>query len=125
MYRDGRSEQEKPKGTSDWLRYLLGPPDQALLARQGTMFRNMWSTAAFLHAAGLTVSRQGEIVPLAEVSDPVYTFDSVHVRCSEEGITEWSEDRAASDRFLFHVRDRERYQPAMTAALASLLEKLP
>ena len=93
-----------------WLRTLEGPPDRALLERQGSRYRNMWSTAGFLHAAGL--------------ARPVFTFDPVRVRCGADGVTEWSADPRSRDRFLFHIRDRERYAAAMTAALTELLASL-
>jgi hypothetical protein len=93
-----------------WLRTLEGPPDRPLLERQGSRLRNMWSTAGFFHAAGLSL--------------PVFTFDPVRVRCGADGITEWSPDPRSRDRYLFHVRDRDRYPGAMTAALGELLSTL-
>jgi hypothetical protein len=47
------------------------------------------------------------------------------VTCSDEGVTEWTHDPKARDRYIFHVRDLDRYQAAMTGALKSLLLKLP
>ena len=110
---------------SDWLQYLLGAKDAELLARVHAMQRNMWCTGGFLHAAGLTVGGDGGIVPLATAKDAVFTFDPIQVTCSPQGITQWHRDPGATKRFIFHVRNRERYTAAMTAALKSLLSKLP
>ncbi len=105
----------------NWLRYLDGPNEEALLERQGARFRNMWSTAGFFHAAGLEVAGDGTVGPRGRGASPVYTLDPVRVRCGADGITEWSPDAGSKDRFIFHVRDKERYAAAMTAALGGLL----
>jgi hypothetical protein len=110
---------------TDWLQYLLGAKDAELLARVYAMQRNMWCTGGFLHAAGLTVGGDGSIVPVSTAKDPVFTFDPIQVACSPQGITQWHHDRGATKRFIFHVRDRNRYTAAMTAALKTLLSKLP
>ncbi len=110
---------------SNWLQYLLGPRDAALLERQGAVDRNMWCTAGLLHAAGLTVSAQGQIGAHCEVASPVFAWDTVQVRCEADGITHWSPDPKAVNRQLFHVRDTDRYQAAMTAALRDLVSSLP
>jgi hypothetical protein len=108
-----------------WLRTLEGPADQALLDRQGDLFRNMWCTAGFFHMAGLSVAGSGLVGGRDDAqTHAVYTFDPVRVRCGADGVTRWSPDPRAQDRFLFHVRDRERYPAAMTAALGALLSSL-
>ena len=85
----------------------------------------MWSTAGFLHAAGLAVSADGAVAPFAAVDSPAYSFDPVRVRCGADGVTEWSPDPRSRDRFIFRVRDVGRYPAAMTAALTTLLRALP
>ena len=109
----------------DWLQYLVGAKDLGLLARVNAMQRGMYGVGGFLHATGMTVSGDGRIVPLSQAKDPVFTFDPIDVKCSAQGVTEWRHDPAATKRFIFHVRDQERYPRAMTAALKSLLSKLP
>jgi len=42
-------------------------------------------------------------------------------RRSGPPVTGWSPDAGSRDRFLFHIRDRDRYPAAMTAALKGLL----
>ena len=109
-----------------WLRYLDGARDEKLLAEVGRRHRNMWSTASFLHAAGRTVTRAGRIVPLgAAAEDAVFAFEPVRVTCDGEGVTTWRHERAASRRFMFHVRDTKNYAAAMTQAVRSLLSELP
>ena len=130
MFKQGESERDYHSDASalrpDWLSYLDGPPDRALLERQGDRFRNMWCTAGFLHVAGLAVTGDGEIRERAETASvPVYTFDSVRVRCGADGVTEWSPDPGPKNRFLFHVRDTGRYPAAMTTALGELLGSWP
>ena len=110
----------------NWLHYLKGPRDQALLSKVGGMTRHMWCTAGFFHAAGYTVTTDGKIVRLDEKPDqPVFTFDPIKIRCSDNGVTQWTPDDSSKHRFIFHVRDLDRYQSAMTKAMKSLLMTLP
>ncbi|MBI5397027.1 MAG: hypothetical protein HZA91_17150 [Verrucomicrobia bacterium] len=126
MYKHGRTGKIAEPPGCDWLRYLLGPNDDALLARQGALYRNMWCTGGFLHAAGLTAARDGRIIPLAGSGDEaVFTFEPIRVRCSDSGVTEWTKAASAKDRFIFRVLDPEKYAAAMTAAMKSLLATLP
>jgi len=111
---------------SNWLGYVEGPKDEALLNKVGSMYRNMWCTAGFLHAAEYTVTRGGQIVSGNEKhAEPVFTFDAVKVECNDNGVTRWVGDDGSKDRFIFHVRDTDNYQSAMTAAMKSLLTALP
>jgi hypothetical protein len=109
-----------------WLRYLEARPDEKLLARFGGMNRNMWCTAGFFHAAGSAVTRDGKVVATTQAKDgAVYAFEPVRVTCDEKGVTTWRADPAARKRFMFRVRDPERYAAAMTKAMRSLLATLP
>jgi hypothetical protein len=129
MYLHGQSEADRRKKTAapcaDWLQYLLGTPDAELLGHQGGLDRNMWSTGGFLHAAGLAVSADGKVLPRDEVPEPVFTFDPIDVRCRPDGIATWSPAAGTANRYVFHVRDLERYRSAMTAALRSVVASLP
>ncbi len=110
----------------DWLNYLTGDKDQALLDKFGAKYRNMWCAGGFLHAAGYTVTIDGQIVPLDQANnEPVFEFESIQVSCTENGVTAWSHGKAAQNRYIFHVRDTERYQSAMTKAMKTLLMALP
>ena len=110
----------------NWLGYIKGTKDEALLSKVGSMYRHMWCTAGFLHAAGYTVTRDGQIVPLNEKHEqPVFTFDAIKVKCDDNGLTRWVGDDSSKDRFIFHVQDTESYQSAMTGSMKSLLTALP
>lgn len=110
----------------NWLNYLKGPNDQTLLSKVGGMIRHMWCTAGFFHATNYTVSRDGIIFPPNELFDqPVFTFDPISVQCADNGVTRWTNENNSKLRFIFHVRDVDRYQSAMTTAMKSLLVTLP
>lgn len=110
----------------NWLHYLKGTKDEELLTRFGSQDRHMWCTGGFLHEAGYTVSRYGDIIPIGEASNlPVFTFDPIKIRCDDSGITEWAYDKHSKNRFIFHVLDTDAYQSAITKALKSLLKRLP
>jgi len=111
---------------NNWLGYLKGARDEALLSKFGSMDRHMWCTAGFLHAAGHTVTRDGQIVPLNEkYAQPVFILDAIKVKCDDNGLTHWLGDDSSKDRFIFHVQDTDNYQSAMTGAMKSLLTALP
>ena len=127
MYRHGAlaSGLAEPRGSQwSWLRGLEGPRDEATFVKQRPLWRNMWCTGGFLHAAGLTVSRAGQIIPLRECRDPAFTFDPIRVHCAANGVTEWMPQAGETKRYIYHVRDVMSYQAAMTAALKSLLIRL-
>ena len=110
----------------NWLGYLEGTPDTALLAEHGTRDRHMWCTAGLLHAAGYTVTREGKTLRRTEAQDSaVFDFDPIEVTCAESGIAKWSPGSRSGSRFILHVRDRETYQAAMTKAMKALLMQLP
>lgn len=126
MYRGRHRQEGQHAAQANWLQYLLGPKDDAELARQATINRNMWCTGGFLHATGRTVTRDGEIVSLQDAGGSgVFDFDPITVACDDRGVTRWRPSEKVTNRFIFHVRDVENYQSAMTAALRSLLTKLP
>ncbi len=50
---------------------------------------------------------------------------TVRVACSDNGVTKWQRDDTSKKRFIFHVRDTDNYQSAMTRAMKTLLMTLP
>jgi hypothetical protein len=111
---------------SNWLGYLKGKKYESLLIKAGSMYRNMWCTAGFLHAGGHTVTRDGQIVSRNKKhAEPVFTFDAVKVKCDDNVVTHWTHNDSSKDRFIFHVLDTDNYQSAMTGAMKSLLTALP
>jgi len=110
----------------EWLTCLTGGRDEQLLETFGTQDRHMWCTGGFLHTVGKTVATDGAIVEHDRAGDSaVFSFDPIRVSCSNEGVTKWAHDVAATNRYIFHVRDLRRYREAMTKAMRSLLRKLP
>lgn len=116
-----------------WLRTLERPVDPELLARHGRTVRSMWSTASQLHAVGLTVARDGRIVPVKEAGDSaVFDFVPVEVQCTPDGITHWRElppDRpkptvGKPSRYILRILDTQAYPTAMSRAVGSLLQGL-
>ena len=110
----------------NWLGYLDAPKNEKLLNDQCAKYRNMWCTGGFLHAVGKTVLADGSIVRIEEAEGKaVFEFEPIKVVCDDSGITRWSHDAGSKNRFIFHVRDTENYQLAMTRAMKSLLTRLP
>ena len=110
----------------NWLGYLEGTPDTALLAEHSDKDRHMWCTAGLLHAAGYTVTREGKTLRRTEAQNSaVFDFDPIEVTCAESGVTKWYPGSRSSSRFILHVRDRETYQAAVTKAMKALLTQLP
>lgn len=113
------------KQDSNWLRMLKQPVDTSLLAYYGATYRNMWCTGGFLHAAGLTVLKDGSIVPLSKHPlDEAYRFVPVHVTCDEHGYNHWHISEENTNRYIFQVNDEAGYQSAMTQALHTMLSWL-
>ncbi len=108
--------------TSNWLETLGRVVDDALLQKFSGMPRNMWCTGGFLHAVGLGVSKDGEIVSRDD-EDAVYQFTPVRVSCTQDGHTTWHMDETAN-RYIFTVTDTQLYPAAMTKALRTLLMNL-
>jgi hypothetical protein len=129
MYLAGGSEAERREKSAapsaGWLQYLLGPVDAELIEHQCGLDRNMWSTGGFLHAAGLAVTAEGRVLPRRETASPLFTFDPIDVRCRPDGIAEWTPAVGDTNRYIFHVRDVDRYRSAMTAALRATVGLLP
>lgn len=110
------------RNPGDWLSSLERPVDEAALAKYGAMMRNMWCTAGFLHAAGMTVWKDGTIAPLGkEPAREVFRFIPVDVTCSAEGRTEWKPSTQSNQRFIFQVEDESAYPEAMARALAEMM----
>ena len=115
----------KESGTN-WLSYLLDPSSTNAAQKYLNDERGMSSTAGFLHAAGKTVTSDGNIVSLQTAPDnAAYEFMPIEVTCDETGITEWQKTGKPTDRFIFCVKNRDNYAKAMVKALRSMLLELP
>jgi inosine-uridine nucleoside N-ribohydrolase len=108
-----------------WLYYLEQPKSKGI-AEFYSRPRNMWCTGGFLHTAGKTVTREGKITDLQQEGiDPVFTFEPVQIECNAEGYTKWDLTSKETNRYIFKVQDKNRYQQAMTTAMKTLLMTLP
>lgn len=112
------------KPASDWLRYLLADENQTLLSTIAEHYRNMWCTGGFIHAAGYSVTPEGELVSRQSNRPKVFEFLPIEIRKCQQGMVEW-QPRENKQRFIFHVTDRDRYPTAMTKALLAVLSRLP
>ncbi len=95
-----------------WLTYLRRPLDE----RNWNFFldhlRNMWSTVSLLHAAGQTVTPDGDIVSLEANQKAVFRFVPITVACSDDGQTEWAVTCTGSmpPRYVFEITDEKRFR---------------
>jgi hypothetical protein len=107
---------------ANWLPYLLDSRNIGTAQQYYDEVRGMYSTASFLHAAGKAVTFEGEIVSLEAAGEgAVYEFIPIDVHCDDNGITEWQKAKGSSDRYIFHVRNMDKYAKAMAKALRSML----
>ncbi|MCC7335641.1 MAG: hypothetical protein IT422_11120 [Pirellulaceae bacterium] len=106
----------------NWLRFLQGEVDGDQLEKIGRQTRYMWSTAALLHLAGMAVCDDGELTPHREAGQrAVCGFEPIAVRTNDSGVAHWQIDESSEDRFIFEVKNVDRYQSAMTKALQATL----
>ena len=102
--------------------YLQSTPDQVLWG----YVPNVHATPVMQMQSGQTVTIDGDIVDIDKARESaVYTFDPIKVRCDENNVIRWQHDKTSKDRFIFHVKDVNKYPSAMTKAMKSLLMKLP
>jgi len=110
----------------NWLSSLEGKPDAALLADVAGQDRHMWCTAGFFHAAGYTIAADGKTSRRDKATGgSVFSFDPIKITSNAAGQTQWTSDPSSTKRFIFHVRDTDNYQSAVTNAMKSLLMTLP
>ena len=112
------------KEDSDWLEHLIRPVQPDVYANFARQYRNMWCTAALLHAAGRTVDRTGKIGDRSAAADSVFSFTPIRSTCDSDFVTSWSPAPDATDRYIFNNTDLEHYQSAMQAALLALLNDM-
>jgi hypothetical protein len=85
----------------------------------------MWSTASQFVAAGLTVTRDGKIVPAAAAGGAaVFKMQPIEVTCADDGRTTWRPSEKDTGRWMLKVTDVEHYPTAMTRAVADLFATL-
>jgi len=126
MYRSGRFQEKKTQYDKYWLSYLDNPVEKNVIEEHATKERHMWCTAGFLHAAGKSVTKDGEIAPIAASGNSgVFTFVPVRLEVVAPRQIKWSHNAGAKDRFIFRITDQQHYETAMAKALKTLLMRLP
>ncbi len=107
-----------------WLRAMKTPPPAATWEKILGDKRGMWSTASQFAAAGLTVTRDGEIVAAAAAGEAaVFTLQAVDVTCADDGRTTWQKAEKATGRWMLAVTDVARYPGAMTRAVQTVFKE--
>ena len=85
----------------------------------------MWSTISFLHAAGLTVLKDGTVESAGQhPDDEIFKFIPITASCADDGTVAWSETAASTNRFILEITDTKNYATAMTLALRNILSEL-
>jgi hypothetical protein len=108
-----------------WLRAMRTPPPAAAWEKVLVEKRGMWSTASQFAAAGLTVTKEGSIVPAPEAGDAaVFRVLPVEATCADDGRTTWRRVEAPTGRGMLSVTDVARYPAAMTRAVSTLFKEL-
>lgn len=106
-----------------WLRAMKSQPPVASWEKILGDRRGMWSTASQFAAAGLTVTKDGEIVPAKDAGDAaVLRLLPVEATCADDGRTTWKVTEVPTGRWMLSVTDVARYPAAMTRAVATLFK---
>jgi hypothetical protein len=112
--------------SNQWFAYLNKEVDENLLNAQGDRTREMWSTAGFFHAAGLTIDVNGKLWELDDCKeDTVYKVVPIEAICDENGRVSWKEVEKSNQYIFVKTEDRQAYAKAMTNAMKEILVKLP
>ena len=123
-----KSEVEKlfSYANFQWLRAITSEPNTQDVTKYGSFERNMWSTPAFLHSAGKTVTFKGEIIDCNKIEkdSAVFSFKPIKIKINDDGVIEWSLAEGSTNRYIFQ-KNTENYDAAMTKALKKLLISLP
>lgn len=110
---------------SRYLQPVVDPASDVLSPYTLGSERSMWCTYGFFHAAGLDVGRDGSVALSGELqAEPVCDFLPISVTCDEHGVTRWTPDAAAQDRFIFRIRHVDDYPNAMLTAMRGLLSAI-
>lgn len=106
-----------------WLRAMQTMPSAAAWGKILNDKRGMWSTASQFAAAGLSVTKTGDIVSAKEVGDAaVFAMTPITAMCADDGRTTWTRVGAPTGRWMLSVTDVARYPAAMTRAVATLFK---
>ena len=108
-----------------WLRAMTAMPPEPLWQTVLGGKRGMWSTASQFAAAGLVVTKDGEIAPARDAGDAaVFRLTPVQVACADDGRTTWARSEQETGRWMLSITDAARYPAAMTRAVSELFHGL-
>lgn len=106
----------------EFLRNCTGDELNDKMAVYSGLVRNMWCTAGYFHSAGLTVSMDGELIPLSEAGNrAVFSFTPIEIDSINDGIVDWCPKNTADRHFIFKSASPEKYPRAMIRAMKKLL----
>ena len=108
-----------------WLRSMKTAPDATAWEATLGRTREMWSATSQFIVAGLTVTRDGAIVPLEQAgADAIFRMRPVAVTCNDAGHTTWQYQEKETGVWKLSISDANLYPSAMTKAIATLLKSL-
>jgi hypothetical protein len=108
-----------------WLRAMMSSPPAASWEKILGNRRGMWSTASQFAAAGLTVTKEGDIVSARDAgAAAVFRMLPVAASCADDGRTTWKLSEKETGRWMLSVTDVARYPAAMTRAVGTLMKEL-
>jgi hypothetical protein len=122
--------QKDPK-TEDPIAYLEKVPDKELIQRHRNDVRETFSTASLLDASGRQLHRKGDTWAALTAPAPGFqllqVFDFLPARVSIDRDLRTPLDFSnPSEHFkVFHLKDLENYEKAMTTSLRRLLVEMP
>ncbi len=110
----------------NWLNYLSKVERSEIFNTICNDYRNMWSTAGILSAAGKVVTKSGDIVATDTVEDnAIFKYEKIKAQCDINGKVDWEFTNENTNKYIFTITDMELYQDCMIKAMKELLVKLP
>lgn len=107
--------------TSNYQSLLDKPIDEKEVTYYGNLYRNMWCTAGFIDAIGLSVDLEGKISK--NVNEPLFKFKDIHVSI-QRGQLNWTYSKEKSNIKIIKIQNTSLYQDQMTNALNTIISWL-
>ncbi len=99
----------------DSLNMDINPSD---VDKFGSLFRNMWCTAGFIHSVGLNVDLKGRITN--DMDHPLFSFEDIQVSIKQDHLY-WMYSKSSSNIKMLKIHDIGLYQENMTKALNTMI----
>ncbi len=114
------------QAAENWFQYLQKPLNDPTLRTLTEKHRSMFCTIGFLHAAGLCIDKNEQIVALNGESSDVAGFIPINIEKVKSGYVEYSPTENSQKITLLKVADDRLYYEKQTEkAIAGLLKWLP